>query len=96
MRIRTAAKAATTLAVAGGLALGLPGAAFAVPDGPTSLTGKGCPSSYVNYANGGTWTQTLTKKFVAPNGFQYGDYKVTFRTSAGTLVNEGTREYRCY
>ncbi|QKW18156.1 hypothetical protein HUT16_02935 [Kitasatospora sp. NA04385] len=95
MRIRTAVKAATTLAVAGGLALTLSGAAFAA-SGPTNLTGKGCPSSYSNNADGGTWTQGLTKKFVAPNGLQYGDYKVTFRTPAGSLVNEGTKEYRCY
>ncbi|BAJ26605.1 MULTISPECIES: hypothetical protein [Kitasatospora] len=93
MRFRTAAKAATTLAIAGGLTVAVAGVAFAAP---TNLTGKGCPSSYVNNADGGTWTQTLTKKFIAPNGFQYGDYKVTFRTPAGSLSNEGIKEYRCY
>ncbi|MFC8718267.1 hypothetical protein [Kitasatospora sp. NPDC057198] len=95
MRIRTAAKAATTLALAGGLALTLGGAAFAAT-GPTNLTGKGCPSVYNNSASGGTYTQTLTKRFVAANGIAYGDYKVVFHNSAGIVSSAGTREYRCY
>ncbi|GAA2121978.1 hypothetical protein GCM10009759_72160 [Kitasatospora saccharophila] len=96
MRIRTATKAASALAVACALSLGPGGSAFAVASGPTNLTGKGCPSIYTNSADGGTWIQTLTKKFIAGNSYQYGSYKVAFRTSAGTLVNEGTKEYRCY
>ncbi|MFC8718269.1 hypothetical protein [Kitasatospora sp. NPDC057198] len=96
MGVRTATKAVSALALAGALSFGLGGSAFAVTSGPTNLTGKGCPSIYTNSADGGTWIQSLTKKFVAANGLQYGDYKVSFRTSAGTLVNEGTREYRCY
>ncbi|MFC8718268.1 hypothetical protein [Kitasatospora sp. NPDC057198] len=95
MRISTAAKAATTLALAGGLALTLGGAAFALT-GPTNLTGKGCPSVYNNSDGGGLWTQTLTKKFIAGNGSLYGTYKVVFRSPAGNLSNEGTKEYRCY
>ncbi|GLW73439.1 hypothetical protein Kpho02_57380 [Kitasatospora phosalacinea] len=60
------------------------------------LTGKGCPSSYSNLADGGTYTQTLIKKFVAPNGLQYGDYSVVFHNSAGVKSTLPAREYRCY
>ncbi|MFF4342254.1 hypothetical protein ACFY00_20270 [Kitasatospora sp. NPDC001540] len=95
MRLRTAAKAASTLAVGSVLALTLTGTALAA-SGPTSLTGKGCPSSYSNLADGGTYTQTLIKKFVAANGLQYGDYSVVFHNSAGVKSTLPTREYRCY
>ena len=93
--MRTIVKAAATLAVGGVLAIGMSGSASAA-GGPASLTGKGCPSSYANQADSGTYVQTLTKKFTAPNGFQYGDYSVVFYNSAGIKSNVGTREYRCY
>ncbi|QKW18155.1 hypothetical protein HUT16_02930 [Kitasatospora sp. NA04385] len=95
MRARTAAKAASVLALGSALALTLSGAAFAA-SGPTNLTGKGCPSSYSNSADGGTYVQALTKKFVAANGLQYGDYSVIFRNAAGGKSTLPSREYRCY
>ncbi|MFJ4677853.1 MULTISPECIES: hypothetical protein [unclassified Kitasatospora] len=95
MRARTTAKAASVLALGSALALTLGGAAFAA-GGPTDLSGKGCPSVYNNQANGGTYTQSLIKKFVAANGIQYGDYKVVFHNSAGIPSNLPNAEYRCH
>ncbi|MFC8718266.1 hypothetical protein [Kitasatospora sp. NPDC057198] len=95
MRIRTAAKAVSALALAGGLALGLSGSAFAVT-GLTNLTGKGCPSSYTNNYNGGFFTQVLTKRFVAANGLAYGDYSVLYHAANGSVSSYPKQEYRCY
>ncbi|RKE17521.1 hypothetical protein [Streptomyces sp. TLI_171] len=94
MALRTVAKAASALALGGALVLGLSGAAFAAT-GPTNLSGNGCPSSYSNLGDGGTYIQTLTKRFVAANGLAYGDYSVVFRNSAGIKSTLPAREYRC-
>ncbi|MER6304116.1 hypothetical protein ABT247_31840 [Kitasatospora sp. NPDC001539] len=93
--MRNILKTAAALALGGALALGVSGQAFAA-GGPANLAGKGCPSSYSNNADGGTYIQTLTKKFVAPNGFQYGDYSVVFYNSAGIKSTLPVHEYRCY
>lgn len=93
--MRTTIKAAVTVTAAGALALGLSGVANAA-DGPANLTGKGCPSSYTNSASYGSYKQTLTRTFIAGNGFKYGDYKVTFINPATGPQPAGTAEYRCY
>ncbi|MFJ9770674.1 hypothetical protein ACIRVF_05480 [Kitasatospora sp. NPDC101157] len=63
--MRNILKTAAALALGGALAVGVSGTAFAA-GGPTNLTGKGCPSSYSNNADSGTYIQTLTRKFVGP------------------------------
>lgn len=87
--------AALTATAAGALALGLTGVASTV-DGPADLTGKGCPSSSTNSASYGSSKQTLTRTFIAGNGFTYGDCNVTFINPATGPHPDGTKEYRCY
>ncbi|MEW2523059.1 hypothetical protein [Actinacidiphila alni] len=93
--MRNLIRVASTVTIGGALLLGVTGVASAA-DGPANLTGKGCPSSYTNSASYGSYKQTLTRTFIAGNGFRYGDYNVTFINPATGPQPAGTREYRCY
>jgi hypothetical protein len=95
--MRNIVKAAAALALGGALALGVSTSAFAA-NGPTNLTGAGCPGSFTNYdGNGGSWEQDLRagSPFTAGNGWMYGDYTVWHHVGSSWYYS-GVNEYRCY
>ncbi|BAJ26607.1 MULTISPECIES: hypothetical protein [Kitasatospora] len=92
MALRRTARAVTTTAVAGTLALTFTGTASAAA--ATNLNWMGCPSSYTNNYGDGQFQQYRTSTYIAGNGLKHGTYDIYFVNWSGNRYQNST-DYFC-